>query len=276
MDNAKAKTLSFYEQAVADGLKQAYLISQAPPDGIVHNIPRILIINEGNIECSLYKDGELRRMSFGAGTALYCATNGYLYAHLPPPGCCCGSLSFYSSFIRSSGVSVQLYHTNVPISDTGQKLLLTLDWLSKKAFQHAAAINLLEALLLIAIEDIKKSKEAKEKSAFTLWRKIDLYVQEHRTEPLSRGMVAAKFNISPGHLSFLFNEFGSRDFISSLIDCRLEYASALLHNTNLSMKEVAVNSGFSHISYFIRQFKKHYGVTPHVFRNAQPLTENKG
>ncbi|MBO5909205.1 MAG: helix-turn-helix transcriptional regulator [Clostridia bacterium] len=47
---------------------------------------------------------------------------------------------------------------------------------------------------------------------------------------------------------------------------RLEYARGLLENTNKSIMNIALSSGFSESAYFINCFKKMYGITPLKYR----------
>ncbi|MFR7520227.1 MAG: helix-turn-helix transcriptional regulator [Mediterraneibacter faecis] len=42
---------------------------------------------------------------------------------------------------------------------------------------------------------------------------------------------------------------------------RLENAKQLLQDTDLSVTEAAMQSGYQNVSYFIRSFKKH-GISP--------------
>jgi len=47
---------------------------------------------------------------------------------------------------------------------------------------------------------------------------------------------------------------------------RLEYATSLLNNTNLNIKEVCFESGFVNISHFNKAFKEQYQMTPVAYR----------
>lgn len=47
---------------------------------------------------------------------------------------------------------------------------------------------------------------------------------------------------------------------------QLQTACALLETTDLDMSQIAGQCGFSDQSYFIRLFRKHYGITPGVYR----------
>ena len=40
----------------------------------------------------------------------------------------------------------------------------------------------------------------------------------------------------------------------------------LLCDTKLSIEEIALDVGYENQSYFFRQFKKRYGMTPHKYR----------
>lgn len=52
---------------------------------------------------------------------------------------------------------------------------------------------------------------------------------------------------------------------------RLEHARQLLEESAASVTEVAMCSGYQNVSYFIRSFKKMYGVSPLKYRNFQTL-----
>ena len=53
---------------------------------------------------------------------------------------------------------------------------------------------------------------------------------------------------------------------------RLEHAKQLLQNSDIPVTEVAMLSGYQNISYFIRSFKKTYGVSPLKYRKNEPST----
>ena len=54
----------------------------------------------------------------------------------------------------------------------------------------------------------------------------------------------------------------------------MQRAEQLLRRTFLSIKEVTFRSGMRDISHFVREFKKHYGVTPTEFRaRSQKVSE---
>jgi AraC-like DNA-binding protein len=48
---------------------------------------------------------------------------------------------------------------------------------------------------------------------------------------------------------------------------RIKLAHQLLQQGQLSIREIALRSGFNSPSYFTRMFKRHFGVSPASFQN---------
>lgn len=54
-----------------------------------------------------------------------------------------------------------------------------------------------------------------------------------------------------------------------LISYRINHAKRLLHNTNLSIQEIAYASGFNNVPSFIQMLKKHTNLSPKKFREIK-------
>ncbi len=72
--------------------------------------------------------------------------------------------------------------------------------------------------------------------------------------------------MSPNHFLKVFHEYFNQAPHEFLNTYRLERASVLLINTDLSITDIAYNCGFYDASYFVKVFKKHKGITPKKFR----------
>ena len=77
--------------------------------------------------------------------------------------------------------------------------------------------------------------------------------------------LADKLNVSPSYFQFLYKEFFGTPFKADLINMRLEYAMELITDTNLSLEQIALLSGYSNEIHFYRQFKKKTGMTPREY-----------
>lgn len=106
-------------------------------------------------------------------------------------------------------------------------------------------------------------------------QKIQIFIQEKKPflKPgYSSGDLANDCNIPKHHLSYLFNrklEMRYNDFINKH---RVEYAVEMMKNHEVSIltiDAIAVNSGFSARSTFIKYFVKYMGVYPSDFIKKQ-------
>jgi AraC-like DNA-binding protein len=81
--------------------------------------------------------------------------------------------------------------------------------------------------------------------------------------------VADKLGISCSHFTREFTRETGINPIKYLTNIRIQNAMHLLQNTALSIKEIAVQCGFSCGNYFSKTFKKHTKLSPQEFRNER-------
>jgi transcriptional regulator GlxA family with amidase domain len=88
-------------------------------------------------------------------------------------------------------------------------------------------------------------------------------------EPVELGALARSVGVSPTHFSRAFKQtMGASPFVWRL-ERRIERASELLWETELSIAEVALMVGFSAQPQFTTAFRRLKGVTPGVWRRAE-------
>ncbi|MCD7726414.1 MAG: helix-turn-helix domain-containing protein [Clostridiales bacterium] len=93
------------------------------------------------------------------------------------------------------------------------------------------------------------------------------YIQDHCTEDLSLDYAASLAGFSKYHFTRLFKNFTGNSFYKYLNKKRIEHAEKLLVDPEISITEVALQSGFSSLSAFIRMFKIIKDCTPTEFRS---------
>jgi AraC family transcriptional regulator, dual regulator of chb operon len=79
-------------------------------------------------------------------------------------------------------------------------------------------------------------------------------------------------NKSPEHLCRVFKEHLKVTPSQYINDLRLNYAANLLSSSDESIINVAMVSGFDNLSHFYHIFKKKFGISPAMFRNANQKT----
>lgn len=88
-------------------------------------------------------------------------------------------------------------------------------------------------------------------------------IMEARIESVSSiSEIAQSAEVSKRTLERKFRQVLNRTPSQAYLQCRLEHAQRLLRNTDLQIREVAVASGFSSISYFCRSYKQHFRRQP--------------
>lgn len=95
------------------------------------------------------------------------------------------------------------------------------------------------------------------------------YIDQHYSRMISLEELGDKLLISKYHLQRLFTDTAGLSPHEYLNRVRIKRAMELLHQTPLSMEEIASQVGFSSGSYFIRVFAKLTGMTPGAFRSGQ-------
>ena len=83
-----------------------------------------------------------------------------------------------------------------------------------------------------------------------------------------RSDVVNHFHITKNRVSAAFSKGSSHSSVSDFIrECRLEHARQLMiSEPQMSLVDVAANSGFIHATTFSTDFKARYGLTPTQFR----------
>jgi AraC family transcriptional regulator of arabinose operon len=79
--------------------------------------------------------------------------------------------------------------------------------------------------------------------------------------------LALLVNLSASRFRHVFKEETGVSINQYLRERRLERAEFLLRTTFLSVKEVAMESGLSSTSHFVRHFKQKYRVSPRAYRS---------
>lgn len=92
------------------------------------------------------------------------------------------------------------------------------------------------------------------------------YISQHYMDKIMLEDVAEHVHLSASYFSSLFKETCGSSFKDYLNMVRVEESKRLLSNTDYSVTDIAVATGFSDQNYFTKVFKKFTGLTPTEFR----------
>lgn len=128
------------------------------------------------------------------------------------------------------------------------------------------SLHQVEKFLLDSI-DCLKSAQSFSDCNLPVVLNVQRYIRLHHADPtLTLEVISQHVNFSPTYLCGIFKEVVGQTINQYLTDCRMRRAQLLLQTTNMRIHEVALDSGYSSSSYFIKTFRKSTGVTPQEYR----------
>ena len=101
----------------------------------------------------------------------------------------------------------------------------------------------------------------------TVEKEMVSYIQQNFTGKILLKEFGEQFHLSEKYISRYFKEHFHITISQYVTYLRLEHAKHLLQDTDIPVTEVAMHSGYQNVSYFIRSFKKTYGMSPLKYRN---------
>ena len=94
------------------------------------------------------------------------------------------------------------------------------------------------------------------------------YMKKNLSENIVLNDVAREVFMSPNYFSSYFKMKTGEKFIDYLTGLRMEAAAKILiKDETLSVLDVCNMVGYSHLGYFYKKFKNHYGLTPVEYKS---------
>ncbi len=129
-----------------------------------------------------------------------------------------------------------------------------------KLIIYVAAVSICCALM-------QRSKP-KEKTAKGFYKEHDSvqrcvgYMQKNYMRKITLEQLAELANLHPNYLCTLFNKYIGASPMTYLNKIRMQRARTLLRETELSIRQIAEQTGFNSASFFSKRFKAVMGVSP--------------
>ena len=137
-----------------------------------------------------------------------------------------------------------------------------------KAYQLAVKGYLFQFFFhLFGNDGVEKSKE--NRKAMERIKLILQKIEKDYREDLTVEEMAKALGFSQSHFMKFFKANMGKSFVQYLNDYRLTRAARFLAMTSRDVLEIAIDSGFSNISYFNRLFKKKFHMTPMEYRKIR-------
>lgn len=118
----------------------------------------------------------------------------------------------------------------------------------------------------------KKQMDRPKAPPLTIEDMLDVIERNYCDENFSLQILADHFDLSLSYLSLFFKEKQGDNLLNYYTTLRMKKAKELLNTTQLSLKQIATEVGYSNVSSFIRRFRQLYGRTPGTYKKNPPST----
>ncbi len=199
--------------------------------------------------------------------------------HLPLPDLFLRKLPGFNVFfllepnLRSARGFRKMLHVDEEI---GNELTSKLEQLKQETDQQqpgfeAVAFAQFLAIITRLVRQYPQEPADTTNAALVRMGKIISLLEGKFTQNWSLAELSLHACMSPNHFLRLFKQATGESPIAYLIRLRLRYAAALLSKTELSISEIAEQSGFYDSNYFSKQFRNHFHLSPSRYRKQPRL-----
>lgn len=199
-------------------------------------------------------------ISFGTGTVFFITPHDF-HSYKNCENAVVYNISFREDAVFGNNTNNKILEKTESVFTVTKKLLSSLILLCRLMMELDGESPKSEAHLLKAIfEILPPFYEVKRSHSYT--RNATAYIENHFKEKLIADDVAKHCNINVDYLNKLFKTELNATVTNYIRQIRIEYADALLENTDLSVAQIAFNCGFQSIQTFNRIYKKQHGFPP--------------
>lgn len=95
------------------------------------------------------------------------------------------------------------------------------------------------------------------------------YLETHYMDEVTLETTAQKYYFTASYFSTIFKNYFGKSFSVYLMELRMEEARKFLADGKYKVKDVAAKVGYRDANYFIRAYKKFFGITPEEYRKRK-------
>lgn len=136
-----------------------------------------------------------------------------------------------------------------------------------RPLRDAFVRNILDRILLLLHRALDGNENTPSQSTSLPYPEMKI-IEERFRQQLTASEVASAIGYSTNYFGKLFCRRYGLTFQEYLLERRLQWAYSVLRASSVSIAEIAYESGFNSQSYFTRQFRRKYGMSPTQVRQS--------
>lgn len=139
-------------------------------------------------------------------------------------------------------------------------------------YRHSFQTEILSTLGMLFLYRIKSeltqdARILKKRALYERFHRLKEAVYNAPEKAWSVESAAKEVLLSESYFKHMYPELMGVAFMQDVISARLLKAKILLQRTDVSISEIASSCGYAGVEHFIRQFRKHMGLSPKQFRS---------
>lgn len=151
--------------------------------------------------------------------------------------------------------------------------IIKIDEITQEAIQRVhhskSSSDIAQVQLNMILALTRAVAESKALNNYSLLiRNIVIYIDSNYAKEISLSGIAENSHVSKEHLSRLFKKETGVTITEYVANARCKKAAELLNTTALTISEISELVGYSDNNYFVKIFKKCYGMTPSQYRRC--------
>ena len=240
-----------------------------PPECVhLHPSPRLLFLLAGREKVCFARAGKIQQELLEPGTLLFAHPGAWVKETLEE------STDLFSAvllpeclrFIRRRAGEKHVYHT---AAVRCRALPLILEAILAADQDTPLCRHLLAPFFDALAEELRAETAAGRLSRREQeWKRLQEYITLNLARAIGRDEIAAAAGLQPATVSRRIRSQSGMTLREYLNAARLSYARCLLAETELTIEEIARQSGYRYANYFIRAYRKAFGCSPGAERAA--------
>ncbi|MCI9336156.1 MAG: helix-turn-helix transcriptional regulator [Lachnospiraceae bacterium] len=152
---------------------------------------------------------------------------------------------------------------------TDYSRLIVQEKLSSHACKEAVIDSLMHALLYSLSGKLRESQNRNESNRYYYpMQKLRMEILNAPCQKWETPQLAKRLHLSVSHFQHLYKQFFETTCIQDIINARIEHARLYLCISDMSVSSLALFCGYENELHFMRQFKRHTGMTPSQYRET--------
>lgn len=187
---------------------------------------------------------------------------------------------YVSAIYQDVNVSAAILRTMArKAAENGGASVVEINEITQRAVQKMLAqtstprkMQIIKQMCVELAEAVDRARSRAGNYSLSIRKAIDT-LRHNYSQDLGLSALSEHVGMSVSHLSRTFSKEVGMSISQYIAALRCEEAASMLKNSDASIQEISAYVGYLDNNYFVKVFKKQYGMTPTEYRAGKPANE---